>query len=97
MTNFKCRETKFYARLLHGSEEGPFESPPGCKKVGLIRKLLPGAPKLYSFQGRNSVCVLCSFSWSFLFVGDKVAADNFKGEIITWIKTKYRVQFGFEV
>ena len=52
------------------SEEGPFEVTPGCKKVGVLRKPVPGDPKLYFLQKINSNCVLCSFSCEFLFVCD---------------------------
>ena len=44
---FKDQEPKFYARLYDELVEGPFEVPPGLIKVGVLRKPVPGAPKLY--------------------------------------------------
>ena len=50
LTNFKYQETEFYSRLFDESEEGPFEVPPGLTNVGIIRKSVPGATKLYVLQ-----------------------------------------------
>ena len=49
----------FYARLFDESEEGPFEDSPDHTNVGVIRKSLPGAPKLYVFQDNKIACVFC--------------------------------------
>ena len=46
-------------------------------QVGVIRKPVPGASKLYVFQERKSACVFYSLISEFLFVGDKVAAEDF--------------------
>ena len=47
LTNSKHQELSFYAILFDDSGNGPFKVPPSCKKVGIIRKSVPGAPKLY--------------------------------------------------
>ena len=47
---FKYQEPAFYARLFDEWEKGPFDVPPGCTKVGVIIKSVPGAPKLYVLQ-----------------------------------------------
>ena len=61
LTNFKYKEPEFYARLFDESEEIPFEVTPGRTNVGIIRKPVPGTPKLYVLQDSKSACVLCSF------------------------------------
>ena len=37
-------------RLFDYPEDGRFEVTPGCTNIGLIRKPVPGAPKLHIFQ-----------------------------------------------
>ena len=59
LENFKYQDPCFYARLFDDSEEGPFEVPPGRKKVFVIIKPLPGDPKLYILKGIKSARVLC--------------------------------------
>ena len=44
----------FYAILLDEYEEYPFEVPTGRTNVGVMRKTVPGDPKLYDLQVRNS-------------------------------------------
>ena len=75
-----------YARLFDESEYGSFEVPPGNTNVVVIRKIVPGSPKLYVFQESKSACVLCSLTFFFFFVGNKFAADIFKDEILPSLK-----------
>ena len=79
---FKYQEPAFYARLFYQSQGGPLEFPPGHTKVGVIRKPVSGAPKLY--YSRKSIVLMCSihFTFNFSFVGVKFASDHFKDEII---------------
>ena len=72
LTNFKHQESAFYALLFNKSEEGPFEVPPCRTKVGVIRKSVPGDPKLYVLHDSNSDCVICSLLSEFFFVVKKV-------------------------
>ena len=37
--------------------------------------------------------MLCSFSYIFHFIGDKIAVDNFKDEITPSLKADYRLKF----
>ena len=74
----KYQELYFYARLFDWSKEVPFEVPPGRTKVGVLRKPVLGAPKLYVFRDNMSSCVLCSLSSNFFFVAEKFAAYSFK-------------------
>ena len=60
--------------------------PPGRSTVGVMRKPVPGASRLYVFQDRNISCVYCSFSHIFPSVGKKFAADHFKDGILTSLK-----------
>ena len=83
--------------MFDESEEDLFEVPPGHTQVGVIRKAVPGAPKLYVFHDRNSAFLLCSLLSEFLFVGDKVIADHFKDYILSLLKEKDRVQFFLSV
>ena len=55
LENFNNQKPEFYARWFDESEEGSFEVPPGWTKVGLIRKTVPDAPKLYVFQDSKDV------------------------------------------
>ena len=71
LTNFKYQEPESYTRLFDYSEEGYFEVPTGFTKAVFIIKLLSCAPNLYVFQESNSVCLFCSFSSEFVFVGEK--------------------------
>ena len=89
---FKYQEPEFYARLFDNSEEGYCWFPPGRINVDVIIKLVSGALKLYLIQEINSVCVLLISIWIF-FVGEKVVADCFKYDIITLLKSKYRIKF----
>ena len=72
----------FYAIIFDESEEGTFEVYLGSTNFGVIRKTVPGVPKLHNFQENKSDCVFCSFSSEFLFVGEKAPADCFKYENI---------------
>ena len=49
MTNFKYQGPEFYTLLFDDSEKCPFEVLPGYTNVGVTRKSLLGAPKLYIF------------------------------------------------
>ena len=40
-----------------------------------------------------SACVFCSLSYEFYFIGDKIAADNFKYEITPSLKANARLKF----
>ena len=42
-------------------------------------------------------CLFCSFSSTFLFVGEKLALDSFKDGIIPRIKINYRIKFFISV
>ena len=54
---FQVSGSRIYDRLFGESEEGPFEVFPGRTRVGVIRKPVPGAPKLYFFsKARVLVC-----------------------------------------
>ena len=97
LIHFKYQEPKFYSRLVHNSEEGSFEVSPGCMKVGVIIKPLTDFPKCRVIKERKSVCVFCSLSSVFFFIGDKVAADILKDEIIPLINAKDRLKFSQDV
>ena len=88
LKNFKDQEPPFYAILFDDSEGGSFEVPPDHMRVGVIRKTVPVTLKLYLLKGVNIACLLCSFSYSFFFVVDKVEAENFKYEITPLFKSK---------
>ena len=92
MINFKYHDLEFYARLFDDSEESPFQVYPGHTKVGVIRKLVPGDPKLYFLQEIKSVCVSCSLLCGFFFVGNKVSAYHFKYEVTTSLKSIGRLK-----
>ena len=93
MKIFKYQELEFYPRLFYNYEEGPYYIPTGRMKVFVIRKPLPGDPKLYIFQEINSSCMFCPFSYAFLFVGDKVSEYHFKDDIIPPYQAKERFKF----
>ena len=88
---------KFKVSGSDDSEEVSFGIPPGHKKVGVIIRPLTGSPKLYVLQESNSACVFCSLSSAFLFVGNKVAADYFKDEIIPSLKENNRLKLADDV
>ena len=93
LTSFKHQEPAFYTRLFDDPEEGPFEVPPCCTKVGVIIKPVPGSTKLHVFQNINITCVICSFLSIFLFFGEKAAADCSKDDIWPSLQGKYSIQF----
>ena len=72
LKNFKPKETAFYTRLFNKSDEGPFEVPPCRTKVSVMRKSVPGAPKLYVLHDGNSTGVFCSFLSALFFVGERL-------------------------
>ena len=41
--------------------------------------------------------MLCLLSSTVLFVGDKIAADNFRNEITPLLKASYRLKFAQDV
>ena len=53
----KYQGSSFYNILFDVSEERLFEVPSGRKRVDVIIKPLPGAPKLYSLQDTKVSCV----------------------------------------
>ena len=55
-----------------------------------MQKSLPGDPRLYVLQINDSVCVLCSLSSAFYFIGGKFYADCFIGEITHSLKANER-------
>ena len=61
------------------------------------KKSVSGSPKLYVFQGGNSSCVLCSWSSSLYFVGDKISTGIFLNEIRPLLKENYRLKFTQDV
>ena len=44
-------------------------------------------------QENKNACVICSLSYTFFFVGNKIAADCFKEEIIRSLKSNDRLKF----
>ena len=86
--NFQVSRARFLLSVFDGSENGPFEVPHGRIKTYDKNKPVPGSPKLYVLQENNSSSVLCSLSSEFHFIGDKIAADNFKDEITPLAKDK---------
>ena len=97
LTSFKHQEPAFYTRLFDDPEEGPFEVPPCCTKVGVIIKPVPGDTKLYFLQEIKSVCVSCSLLCGFFFVGNKVSAYHFKYEVTTSLKSIGRLKLSQDV
>ena len=91
--NFKHQDPAFYSRLFDNYEEGPSEEWTASMKVFIIIYPGFGDPKLYVFQGGKSACVLRSFSYGLLFVGNKVAVDWFKYYIIPSLKANTRLKF----
>ena len=87
LINFKYQEPEFYARIFDESEDGYFEVPPGCIKVGIIRKLLPNDPKLYIF--RLSIVLSCSVHFRPRFLWWKITLDHFRYDIIPSLKANY--------
>ena len=65
--------------------------------VFVIKKSIPGATKLYIFLKNKSACVLYSFPYVFLFVGENVPAYHFKDNILPLIKSKGRLKFNQDV
>ena len=57
------------------------------------KKALPGDPRLYVLQINDSVCVLCSLSSAFYFIGDKFSVDIFNDEITPSLKENAGVKF----
>ena len=41
--------------------------------------------------------MLCSFSYAFFFIGDKITADRFKDEITPSLRANYRLKFAQDV
>ena len=90
---FKYQEPEFYTRLFYESEKGLFEVPTDCTNKDEIGKLVPGAPELYVFKKINSVCIFCSLSSEFFFIGDRVSADQFKYAISPLLKVNESLKF----
>ena len=59
----------------------------------MFRRSYCSDPKLYVFQEIKSSCVFCSLSFIFIFIGDKVEADHFKGASLPLFKAEDRIKF----
>ena len=82
-----------YAWLFDESEEGPFEVSPGRKKVGVIRKPLPGSTKLYVSQESKSACVFCFFHLNFSFLGTNLQQNVLHRKFYPHLKQKKGLNF----
>ena len=60
-------------------------------------KPVPVSIKLYVLQRGNTAYVFCSLSYSFYFVGDKIAADFFKYKITPLLKSNERLTIAQDV
>ena len=63
----------------------------------MIKKLVPDAPKLIFLQENKSAYVLFSFSSLFYLIGDKIATDCLKYEIIPSLKANDRLKLDQDV
>ena len=69
LDNIQVSGSRIYARLFDESEEGPYEVLSGWSKFCVIRKQVPGAPRLYFYRiERLPVCFVHFHPCVFLLV-----------------------------
>ena len=91
LTGFKYQEPYFFARIFDDPKEDTFDILTVCTKVDMIRKLVPGAPKLYFLSiGRGLVCYVHCHK-PFLLV--KNLQHTFEGENYAPLKQNHMLQF----